>query len=172
VSGHGILPRALALLLVAGGLTAIPATAAPPRSGLVAAGKSFGGLQLGATRAQVRAAWGRSFGSCRGCDSPTWYFNYRRFSPHGAGVSFRDGRAVAFFTLWAPRGWRTDRGLRIGDDGTRLFILYRLLVRVPCGTSPYFVYTLRTRDAQTAFYVRDQKLWGFGLSRRDVSPCR
>jgi hypothetical protein len=171
VSGHRVLRR-LAVLLALGGLLAAPATAAPPRAGLVVPGKRFGGLELGATRAQVRAAWGRQFGSCRGCDSPTWYFNYRRFYPHGAGVSFRGGRAVAFFTLWAPRGWRTDRGLRIGDDGTRLFVLYRLLVRVPCGTSPYFVYTMRTRKAVTAFYVRDQKLWGFGLSRPGVSPCR
>jgi hypothetical protein len=154
------------------GVSAAPATATPPSAGAVVAGKSFGGLELGATSAQVRAAWGRNFGSCRGCDLRTWYFNYRPFEPHGAGVSFRGGRAVAFFTLWAPRGWRTDRGLRIGDDGTRLSILYRLLVRVPCGSSPYFVYTLRARNALTAFYVRDQKLWGFGLSRPDVSPCR
>jgi hypothetical protein len=31
---------------------------------------------------------------------------------------------------------------------------------------------MRTRKAVTAFYVRDQKLWGFGLSRPGVSPCR
>ena len=170
MSWNGILRLVLPLAIA--GVSAAPATAAPPSAGVVAAGKSFGGLELGATRAQVRAAWGRSFGSCRGCDSPTWYFNYRPFEPRGAGVSFRGGRAVSFFTLWAPHGWRTDRGLRIGDDGTRIFILYRLLVRVPCGSSPYFVYTLRARNALTAFYVRDQKLWGFGLSRPDVSPCR
>lgn len=169
--GHGVLRR-LAALLALGGLIAAPASAAPPRAGVVVPGERFGGLELGATRAQVRSAWGSRFGSCRGCDSPTWYFNYRRFDPQGAGVSFRDGRAVAFFTLWAPRGWRTDRGLRIGDDGSRVFVLYRLLVRVPCGTSPYFVYTMRTRNALTAFYVRDQKVWGLGLSRPDVSPCR
>jgi hypothetical protein len=160
------------VLSAVAGLIATPATGAPPRAGLVVPGKRFGGLELGATRPQVRAAWGSRFGSCRDCDSPTWYFNYRRFYPQGAGVSFRGGRAVAFFTLWAPPGWRTDRGLRIGHDGTRLFILYRLLVRVPCGTSPYFVYTMRTGHALTAFYVRDQKLWGFALSRPDVSPCR
>jgi hypothetical protein len=153
-------------------LAAAPAAAATPRAGIVVAGKSFGGLELGASRAQVRAAWGRSFGSCRGCASPTWYFNFRPFEPQGAAVSFRGGQAVAFFTLWAPPGWRTDRGLRIGDDGTRLFVLYRLLVRVPCGPSPYLVYTLRSRRALTAFYVRDQKLWGVGLSRPGVSPCR
>jgi hypothetical protein len=170
VSWHGILR--LVLLLAIAGASVAPATAAAPRAGVVVAGKTFGGLELGATRAQVQAAWGRSFGSCRGCDSPTWYFNVRPFEPQGAGVSFRGGRAVAFFTLWAPRGWRTDRGLRIGDDGTRLFTLYRLLVRVPCGSSPYLVYTLRSRRAMTSFYIRDQEVWGFGLSRPDVSPCR
>lgn len=170
MSGHGILR--LVLFLAIAGLSAAPATAAPPRAGVVVAGKSFGGLELGATRAQVRAAWGQSFGSCRGCDSPTWYFNFRPFEPQGAGVSFRRGRAVAFFTLWAPSGWRTDRGLRIGDDATRLFTLYRLLVRVPCGSSLYFDYTLRARRAVTSFYIRDEEVWGFGLSRPDVSPCR
>lgn len=151
---------------------AAPAGAMPPRAGVVVLGRTFGGLELGATRAQVRAAWGSRFGRCRDCREPTWYFNYRDFYPQGAGVSFRAGRAVAFFTVWAPGGWRTNRGLRVGDAATRLFTTYRLLVRVPCGTSPYFVYTSHARGALTAFYVRDDRIWGFGLSRAGVSPCR
>jgi hypothetical protein len=167
--------RALVSCLTALGATAVLAPPAAPtlrRAGVVVPGKRFGGLELGATRADVRAAWGSRFGSCRGCDSQTWYYNFRPFEPEGVAVSFRRGRAVAFFTLWAPPGWRTDRGLRIGDGATRLFTTYRVLVRVPCGTSPYFVYTSRTNGATTAFYVRSEKIWAFGLSHPDVSPCR
>src|SRR5438876_5745969 len=106
------------------------AAAAPPRAGLVVPGKSLGGLRLGATRAQVRAAWGSRFGLCRDCREPTWYFNYRKFEPQGAGVSFRRGRAAALFTLWSPQEWHTDRGLAIGDAAERIDVLYGPLLSV------------------------------------------
>src|SRR5919202_255612 len=86
-----------------------------PQHGVLVPGRSLGGLRLGATRAEVRTAWGASYGRCRGCADETWYFTYRAFTPQGAGVSFRSGRAVALFTLWSPPGWRTSRGLTIGD---------------------------------------------------------
>jgi hypothetical protein len=56
-----------------------PAGAAPPRAGVAVPGKTLGGLALGMTPAQVRAAWGPRHGACRGCRAPTWYFNYARF---------------------------------------------------------------------------------------------
>ena len=90
---------------LAAAVVAVPvATAAPPRIGVLVPGKSLGRLALGATPAQVRAAWGPRHGTCRGCRAPTWYFNFARFEPEGAGVTFRGGRAVALFTLWAPKG--------------------------------------------------------------------
>ncbi len=85
--------RAGALLLASAG------EASPPRQGLVVPGKSLGGLALGATRAEVRAAWGTRYGVCRDCRAQTWYFNLKRFEPQGAGVTFRRGRAVALFTM-------------------------------------------------------------------------
>ena len=81
-----------------------------PVQGVVVPGTSLGGVHLGATRAAVRAAWGTTYGRCRGCRDETWYFTYRKFTAQGAGVSFRSGRVVALFTLWAPPGWRTSRG--------------------------------------------------------------
>jgi hypothetical protein len=150
---------------------AVPiADAAPPRTGLLVPGRSLGGLALGATPAQVRAAWGPRHGTCRGCRAPTWYFNFARFEPEGAGVAFRRGRAVALFTIWAPTGWRTDRGLRIGDDASRATMLHRGLVRITCGT--YYALTLNGANAVTSIYVHDEKVWGFGVSRPREPVCR
>jgi hypothetical protein len=158
-----LLATAAALVLTAS------ASAAPPRAGVVIPGKSFGGLTLGATREQVRAAWGNGFGVCRDCRAQTWYFNYRPLQPQGVGVSFHRGRATALFTVWSPRGWRTSRGLEIGDPVARMAGLYGPLLRVSCGT--YSVSTLRRGRTTTAFYVVDERIWGFGLSLRGQQVC-
>jgi hypothetical protein len=144
--------------------------AAPPRAGVLVPGNSLGGLALGVTQAQVRAAWGTRYGRCRGCRKPTWYFNFARFEPQGAGVTFERGQAVALFTIWAPSGWRTSRGLRIGADAARVPTLHRGYVRLNCGT--YYALTQSGRTSVTAIYVRDERVWGFGLSRPREPVCR
>jgi hypothetical protein len=160
-----------ALLAVAAALlVTASATAAPPRAGLVVPGKSLGGLRLGSTHAQVIAAWGSRHGVCRDCREQTWYFNLRRWKPRGTGVAFRRGRVVALFTMWRPQGWHTDRGLRIGDPAARIAGLYGSLLRVNCGT--YAVLTLRRGRNKTSFYVVDEEVWGFGLSRLAEPNCR
>ncbi len=133
-------------------------------------GRSLGGLELGATEAQAKAAWGPRFGVCRGCRDETWYFTYERFKPRGAGVSFRAHRAAALFTLSSPPGWRTTRGLRIGDAAARVTALYGPLPRTNCGT--YLALTLPQAGTVTSFYVLEEKVFGFGLSRAAVPPCR
>jgi hypothetical protein len=160
----------LGVTVVVAAIAASAASAAPPRAGVLVPGQSLGGLALGATPSQVRAAWGARHGTCRGCRKPTWYFNFARFEPQGAGVTFQRGRAVAIFTLWAPSGWRTSRGLAIGDDAVRVAALHRGLVRVNCGT--YYALTQNSRRTVTAIYVHDEKVWGFGLSRPREPVCR
>lgn len=160
----------LAVALAVAAIAASAASAAPPRAGVLVPGKSLGGLTLGATTAEARAAWGARHGTCRGCRKPTWYFNFAPFAPEGAGVTFERGRAVAIFTLWAPKGWRTSRGLTIGDEASRVAPLHRGLVRVNCGT--YYALTQNGRRAVTAIYVHDEKVWGFGLSRPREPVCR
>jgi hypothetical protein len=162
--------RALAAGCLAALVAAGAATAAPPRAGVLDPGRSLGGLRLGATQAQVKAAWGASFGRCRKCSSPTWYFTYRRYRPQGAAVSFRGGRVEAIFTLWAPPGWRTPSGLKIGDPSSRISQLYGPLSRTPCGQ--YAALVLPMRGGVNVFYVSNQKLWGFGLLNFLVDPCR
>ena len=140
-----------------------------PVKGVVVPGQTFAGLRLGATQAQVRAAWGPRFGRCRGCPQPTWYFTYRDFQPQGAGVTFLNGRATALFTIWSPPGWRTNRDLEVGEPEGRITALYGALPRTECGT--YAAVVLRRGRVDTQFYVYKGEVWGFGLSRAGAPPC-
>ena len=146
------------------------AAAAPPTRGVLVPGQSLGGLRLGMRPAEVRAAWGSDFGRCRSCHNPTWYFTYAPFTPQGAGVEFRGGRVAAIFTLWSPSGWRTTKRLRIGDPVARVTQLYGALPRLECGG--YYALVQPRARATTAFYVLDDKVWGFGLNRAGVPACR
>jgi hypothetical protein len=141
-----------------------------PEPGVLVAGESLGSLRLGMTQAQVRGAWGTTYGRCRNCPDPTWYFTYRKYAPAGAGVSFRRGHVVAIFTLWAPAGWRTSRGLGMGDAGARATALYGALLVVHC--EGYDALVASRPRTQTAIYVRNDKVWGFGLSLAAVPVCR
>ena len=160
----------VAVTLAAGLALAVPAAAAPPRAGVVVPGRSFGGLSLGATEAAVKAAWGPRFGRCRSCRLRTLYFNVAPFDPTGAGVEIRRGRAVGFFTVWSPRGWRTDGAVSIGDPAARVTSVYGALPSVSCGR--YQALTLPARRAKTIFYVYDERVWGFGLSEARAPVCR
>jgi hypothetical protein len=147
-----------------------PAAGAPPDAGVLVPGRSLGGMELGQTKAQVERRWGRAYGVCRNCDVETWYFNYFAFQPRGAGVELRNGRVAAVFTLYQPVGWRTTRGLVLGDSVARVTAVYGALVRRECGG--YAVLVLPGRGATTAFYVLEDKLWAFGLSAPGVELCR
>ena len=149
---------------------AAPAAAAPPTAGVLEPGTSLGGLRLGATEAQVERAWGRAYGRCTGCPHETWYFNYYAFQPRGAGVEFRNGRAVAVFTLYQPAGWRTTRALALGEPSSRVRAVYPDLDRHECGD--YYALVQRRGGTLTAFYILDDRLWAFGLSRRGIPLCR
>ncbi len=146
----------------------VAALALPPQ-GTVVAGKSFAGLRPGATGMQVKAAWGTRYGVCRGCPRPTWLYTYRPFQPEGAAVSFRAGAAESFYTLRAPQGWHTNRGLRIGDPEATVTAIYGTLPRTNCGL--YSALALRRGQIETQFYVYDGKVWGFGLSSAGAPRC-
>ena len=132
-------------------------------------GRSLGGVSLGATKAQVEAAWGRAYGRCRGCDAETWYFNYYAFQPKGAGVSFRDGRAVSLFTLWQPAGWRTTKGLVLGESVARVTSVYGPLSRRECGS--YYLLELPRGASVTSFVVVNEQLFGFIVRRKSERAC-
>jgi hypothetical protein len=161
--------RLVAAILASLSLTASGA-AAPPPAGVLVPGRSLGGIEIGATKAEVERRWGRAYGVCRGCSAETWYFNYFAFQPRGAGVELRRGRVAAVFTLYQPLSWRTSRGVALGDSATRITSVYGALVRRSCGG--YSVLVLPGRTATTAFYVVDDRLWAFGLFRSGLQLCR
>jgi hypothetical protein len=146
------------------------AAAAPPRAGVFDPGRSLGGLRLGMTPRQVEAAWGTNHGHCRNCPFPTWYYNYARFTPKGAGVEFKRGRVSAVFTLSSPEGWRTTRGLRLGDPAARVTAVYGAMTRTECGS--YYALLLPHGRTVSAFYVAGERLWAFALLRIPSPPCR
>ena len=146
------------------------AASAPPGAGVVVPGRSLGGIELGATKAEVERRWGRAYGLCRGCPFETWYFNYYAFQPRGVGVEWRGDRVAALYTLYQPLGWRTPKGLELGDRLSRLTGVYGPLETRRCGG--YTAHVLPGRNATTVFYVLRDRLWAFGLSRPGLALCR
>ena len=165
--------RALALagIMVASLAVASAAPAAPPEAGVLVPGKSLGGVRLGWTLAQVERAWGERSGRCRGCATETRYFNRVAFRPEGAGVTVRQGRVVAVFTLWAPRSWHTSRSLYVGEPEHRVRATHAVARRVRC--RGYDALVLRAGGAaRTVVYVVDGSVWGFGLTLAGEPVCR
>jgi len=121
------------------------------------------------TPAQVLRAWGKRHGVCRSCLDRTWYFNYRPFTPEGAGVVFRRGRVVHVFTVWRPSGWKTPEGLVLGAPDSDVSRTYGSLDRRPC--TGYHALLKPGKRVESAFYVFRDKVWGFGLILKNASPC-
>jgi hypothetical protein len=159
-----------ALILAVLLCTAASAAAAPPRAGTLVPGKSLGGIRLGETAAQVRAALGDRYGVCRGCTTTTWYFTYRPFTREGLAVELTRNRVSAVYTVWKPSGWSAPKGLLIGAIEAQVTTLAGPLVVLTC--SGYEAFTKDTPQVQTAYYIVDGKLWGFGLMRAHSNPCR
>jgi len=141
-----------------------------PHHGVLVAGTSLAGQRLGAREEAVRAAWGPHVGVCRGCERRTLYFTFGKFDQVGAGAEFGGGRAVALFTLWVPTGWRTDKGVGLGDSPVSVNGVYGTLPRIDCGH--YYALVQRRSRVVTAFYFKGGTLWAFGLLRPSVPVCR
>jgi hypothetical protein len=149
--------------------TPAAAAAALPNPGSFAPDAHLGGVEVGMTKADVTRLWGERHGICRDCFRTTWYFNYRPFEPQGAGVVFERGRVAHVFTVWRPPGWRTARGLTLGAPASQISKTYGPLDRRSC--TLYYALVRPGVRAQTVFYVFRDRLWGFGLTIPEASPC-
>ena len=67
-----------------------------------------------------------------------------------------------------PGGGRTT-GVELGEPEAEVTRVFGALVRRRC--IRYSALLLRGERAQTAFYVFDGELWGFGLTRPGDDPC-
>lgn len=166
--------RRVSLLAAVGALVvlALPgvAPAALPRQGVLVRGERLGGIAIGMTKTQVRARWGSQHGRCRSCAYEVWYYTYRPFEPQGAAVEFDAGRRVRrVFTLYEPEGWRSSDGLDLGAPEADVASRYGSLPRRQC--TGYTALILKGLHAWTEVYVYEGRVWGFGLSRPDASPC-
>jgi hypothetical protein len=160
----------LAAVCVTAIVLAGTAAAALPRTGALVPGRSLGGVQLGQTGAAVRAALGADYGLCRGCETTTWYYNYRPFDRHGLAVELTDGRVSGVYTVWQPPGWTAPKGIRLGALDSQLTTLTGPLINVSC--SGYDARVADSPRARTVYYVARGHVWGFGLLRPHANPCR
>ena len=160
---------ALAAAIAAALLVVLPASAEPPTGGAFQPGESLAGVRVGMTQADVTETWGLHHGVCRDCEDTTWYFNEEPFQPQGTGVVFEKGRVVRAFTVWQPEGWSTPEGLELGAPAGDIGGTYGELAEIDCGD--YLALVDNAPDAQSAFYVYDEEVWGFGLLTRGRSPC-
>jgi hypothetical protein len=162
--------KGLVVSVVAALALAAPAAAGLSRNGVLAAGRSLGGVSLGESQRAVRAALGGFHGVCDGCSRPTWYVTYRRFDKHGLAIEFARGRVSAVYTLWRPRGWHTTNGLLLGASSLAVHRRVGFLRTVSC--AGYDALVADRGHARTVYYLYQDALWGFGLFRRGADPCR
>jgi hypothetical protein len=163
----------LALVALLAALLASTAGAATkpqaPRTGTIVPGTSFGGLALGLTKAQVRAAWGSHFGVCDNCPQVTWYYTFVKFEPKGIGVRFLNGRVASYFTVGEPFGWKTSKGLALGDPRIRTEKLYGTAPVLDC--AGYSLYEILVKKQLLLVYLSDDRVYGLGLATRSFNPC-
>jgi hypothetical protein len=162
---------ALSLLLSAPAATAAPELGATlPTRGVLAPGKSLGGIELGATRAQVRSRWGSRYTLCTVCTRTTWLYTYRGRSTAGAAVSFRDGRVAAVFTLGVPSGWHTSRGISLGDPADKVHTVYGVLPWSRC--IGYGAVSIRRGGSVASIYTYGDSVYGFALTLPSEPVCQ
>jgi hypothetical protein len=169
-----VLTLALALALALPGShtapTASTVTATVPTKGVLAPGRSLGGIRLGDTVAVVQRRWGRTYSLCRVCARTTWMYTYRTGRLSGVAVSFRSGRVSAIFTLGAPRGWRTPQGLALGDPTAAALQLYRGMAWNRC--IGYGALSMRRPGVVTSIYTFGESVYGFALTRPSEPVCQ
>ena len=166
-----MLTLTLALTLLVSGAPAAESRAATlPARGVLAPGQSLGGVRLGDTPARVTARWGVSHTRCSVCTLPTWLFSYAEGRPAGAAVSFRGGRVAAVFTLGVPRGWRTTRGLVLGDPADRIQSVYGRLRWSRC--IGYGALSIRRPGVVSSIYTYGESVYGFALTRPSEPVCQ
>jgi hypothetical protein len=141
-----------------------------PAHGTVVPGVSFAGLKLGDTEQQVQRMWGRSYETCKYCTDTTWLYEYQMGEPLGAAVRFERNRAVAIFSLGSPAGWKTTKGLYIGDPVSNVYSRYTATGTTRC--IGFDAITVRTGGTITAYYSAAGVIYGFAMVVPSMTVCQ
>jgi hypothetical protein len=141
-----------------------------PARGLVIPGVSLAGVKIGDSMQQVRKVWGTSYQTCKYCNDPTWLYEYKGSEPLGAAVRFENGKVVAVFSLGSPAGWRTNKGLYMGDPIQNVYEHYPQTGTTRC--IGFDAITVKTGRYITAFYSAAGVIYGFAIVVPSMTVCQ
>jgi hypothetical protein len=141
-----------------------------PTRGVVVPGVNFAGIKLGDTSQHVKAVWGGNYQKCTYCKDMTWLYVYRGAEPLGAAVRFQNNKAVAIFSLGSPAGWRTDRGLYMGDPISNVYQYYSQLGTTRC--IGFDALTAKVGNSTAAFYSAAGVVYGFAIVAPGMTVCQ
>ena len=137
-----------------------------PVHGVLVPGKSLGGISLGDDGGKVLALWGRNYTMLPG-QPMTWLYMSPTGDPYGAGVSFRNGKVTAIFTLGGIRGWRATNGLQVGT----LLAQFNNMKGRTTACVGYGATSTREGNAVTSILMTGQSVYGFALTRPSEPIC-
>jgi hypothetical protein len=146
------------------------ATGKLPTRGIIIPGVSFAGVKIGDTQKRVRALWGNRFVTCKYCTDATWLYEYQYGEPLGAAARFQHNRVVAVFSLGSPAGWKTDKGLAMGDPISDVYQYYKTTGTTRC--VGFDAVTAKTGKYVTAFYSAAGVIYGFAIVIPKMTVCQ
>jgi hypothetical protein len=141
-----------------------------PMKGIVIPGVSLAGVKIGDTEQHVKAVWGPNFVVCKYCSDPTWLYEYQQGEPLGTAARFQKGKVVAVFTLGSPAGWKTNKGLYIGDPISNAYQYFANPGTTRC--IGFDAITLRHGNVVTAIYSSAGVVYGFALVTPTMTVCQ
>jgi hypothetical protein len=149
----------------------LAATTFPVR-GTFIAGKSLAGVRLGFTQARVKSLWGRRYSVCTAtvCKYPTWLYQDTTGEALGAAVVFERGKVTAVFTLGSPTGWKTDKGLKMGDVISQVYDYYDTTITTQC--LGHDAISMRRGTITTSFDASSGYVYGFALTAPSQPICQ
>ena len=164
-----VLTAALAVFSHSGAHAARSAGHLPMR-GVIIPGVSLAGVKIGDTEQRVRRLWGGNFVTCKYCSDATWLYEYQNGEPLGAAARFQKGKVVAVFSLGSPSGWRTNKGLYIGDPISNVYQYFPRTGTTRC--IGFDAITIRTGKVVTAVYSSAGVVYGFALVTPSMTVCQ
>jgi hypothetical protein len=120
--------------------------------------------------AKVKTVWGPKYKTCTYCTDITWLYMYRTGEPLGAAARFEQGKVVAVFTLGSPAGWKTDKGLAMGDGISNVYQYFSNTGTKRC--IGFDAITTQTGNVTTAFYSAAGVVYGFAMVIPGMTVCQ